>query len=79
MLNDLESFDLFKGSLLIIAKSDLPSIVNSTNENISFDFKEECDKSKMKMNVRTTVDVHKKVLFNKMADIAVVKIKPMSH
>ena len=23
--------------------------------------------------------VHKKVLFNKMADIAVVKIKPMSH
>lgn len=78
LLNDLESFDFFKGSLLIIAKSDLPSIVNSTNENISFDFKEECDKSKMKMNVRTTVDVHKKVLFNKMADIAVVKIKPMS-
>lgn len=78
LLKDLEQFNFFENSLLIVAKSDLPSIVNSTNESISFDFKEECDKSKMKMNVRTTVDVHKKILFNKMADIAVVKIKPMS-
>lgn len=78
LLKDLEQFIFFENSLLIVAKSDLPSIVNSTNENISFDFKEECDKSKMEMNVRTTVDVHKKVLFNKMANIAVVKIKPMS-
>lgn len=78
LLKDLEQFNFFENSLLIVAKSDLPSIVNSTNENISFDFKEECDKSKMEMNVRTTVDIHKKVLFNKMANIAVVKIKPMS-
>lgn len=78
LLKDLEQFNFFENSLLIVAKSDLPSIVNSTNENISFDFREECDKSKMEMNVRTTVDVHKKVLFNKMANIVVVKIKPMS-
>lgn len=77
-LNDLDNYEYFKNSLLIVNKSDLPAIVCSSNENVSIDFKEETDESKMKMNVRTTVDVHKEIRFNKTAEIAVVRLKQMS-
>lgn len=77
-LTDLDNYEYFKNSLLIVNKSDLPAIVCSSNENVSIDFKEETDESKMKMNVRTTVDVHKEIRFNKTAEIAVVRLKQMS-
>lgn len=78
LLTDLEYYDYFKDSLLIIAKSDLPSIENCSNENINVEFLEESDGPQMEMNVRTTVDVHKKIVFNKNVEIAMIKIKPMS-
>ena len=74
-LNDLDNYEYFKNSLLIVNKSDLPAIANSSNENVTIDFKEETDELKMKMNVRTTVDVHKELRFNKTAEIAVVRLK----
>ena len=77
-LTDLDNYEYFKNSLLIVNKSDLPAIVCSSNENVSIDFKEETDESKMKMNVRTTVDVHKEIRFNKTAEIAVVRLKQLS-
>ena len=77
-LNDLDNYEYFKNSLLIVNKSDLPAIANSSNENVTIDFKEETDELKMKMNVRTTVDVHKEIRFNKTAEIAVVRLKQLS-
>ena len=76
-LTDLDNYEYFKNSLLIVNKSDLPAIANSSNENVTIDFKEETDELKMKMNVRTTVDVHKEIRFNKTAEIAVVRLKQM--
>ena len=77
-LNDLDNYEYFKNSLLIVNKSDLPAITNSSNENVTIDFKEDMDELKMKMNVRTTVDVHKEIRFNKTAEIAVVRLKQLS-
>lgn len=78
LLSDLEYYDFFKDSLLIVAKSDLPAIEDYSDGNINVNFQEESDESKMEMNVRTTIDVHKKVVFNKNVEIAMVKIKQMS-
>ena len=78
LLTDLEYYDFFKDSLLIVAKSDLPAIEDYSDGNINVNFHEESDESKMEMNVRTTIDIHKKVVFNKNVEIAMVKIKQMS-
>lgn len=74
----MEYYDFFKDSLLIVAKSDLPAIEDYSDGNINVNFHEESDESKMEMNVRTTIDIHKKVVFNKNVEIAMVKIKQMS-
>lgn len=77
-LYDLENYEYFKNSILIIAKTDLPTLLNSSKENVSVKFQEESDGSQMKMNIRTTVNVHKDIYFNNMAEIIVVRFKSMS-
>lgn len=57
---------------------DLPTLLNSSKENVSIKFQEESDDFQMKMNIRTTVNVHKDIYFNNMAEIIVVRFKSMS-
>ena len=66
--------------VLIGIESPFHAVLNIryVGENVTIDFKEETDELKMKMNVRTTVDVHKEIRFNKTAEIAVVRLKQMS-
>lgn len=76
-LYDLENYEYFKNSILIIAKTDLPTLLNSSKENVPIKFQEESDDSQMKI-IRTTVNVHKDIYFNHMAEIIVVRFKSMS-
>jgi len=78
LLADLDDYIYFKGSVLIVAKKDLPAIVDmDEKEGITVDYKDISDESELQLNVRTTVDIHKKVVFNPNAKIAVVKHKRM--
>lgn len=77
-LYDLENYECFKNSILIIAKTDLPTLLNSSKENVSIKFQEESDDSQMKMNIRTMINVHKDIYFNNMSEIIIVRFKSMS-
>lgn len=79
LLTDLDNYIYFKDSLLVVAKKDLPTIVNiGGNKDIMIDHKDISDESKMQLSVRTTVDVHKKLIFNSNAKIAMVRLKRMN-
>ena len=79
LLSDLDNYIYFKDTLLIVAKEDLPAIVDvGEQEDIIVDYKDISDESKLQLNVRVTVDFHKKVVFNSNAKIAMVKLKRMT-
>lgn len=79
LLTDLDDYNYFKDSLLIVAKKELPAIVDiGDNIDVTIDYKDISDESKMQLFVRTTVDAHKKLIFNPNAKIAIVKLKQMS-
>lgn len=76
LLTDLDDYNYFKYSLLIVTKKDLPVIADiEEKENISVDYNDISDESTLQLNVRVTVDTHKKVVFNSNAKIAMVRLK----
>ena len=66
-----------KGSLLIIAKKDLPSLV-CDNETPVFDYKDESAKEKMKLRIRTTVDIQRKLKYKSTGSVMKVNCKRLS-
>ena len=79
LLTDLDDYTYFKDSILVVAKKDLPKIVDiGENKDIMIDHKDCSDESNMQLSVRTTIDVHKKLIFNPNAKIAMVRLKRMN-
>lgn len=79
LLTDLDDYTYFKDSILVVAKKDLPKIVDiGENKDIMIDHKDSSDESNMQLSVRTTIDVHKKLIFNPNAKIAMVRLKRMN-
>ena len=76
-MSELPSFEKFKGSLLIIAKKDLPSLV-CDNETPVFDYKDESAKEKMKLRIRTTVDIQRQLKYKSTGSVMKVNCKRLS-
>lgn len=78
LLKDLDDYDYFKDSLLIVPKNALPAIFDiSEYKNVDIRFKDVSNKETMSFGVETTVDINKKVIYSKQTKIAMVKFKQL--
>lgn len=78
LLKDLDNYDYFKDSLLIVPKNGLPAIVDICEyKNVDVRFKDVSNKETMNFDVETTVDINKKVIYSKQTKIAMVKFKQL--
>lgn len=76
LLKDMDDYEHFRGSLLIVRKDDLPAIVDiGGHKNIDIKFKDLSERATMNFDVETTVDINKKVIYSKQSKIAMVKLK----
>lgn len=76
LLKDLEDYEYFRGSLLIVKKDDLPAIIDiGGHKNVDIKFKDLSERATMNFDVETTVDINKKVIYSKQSKIAMVKLK----
>ena len=79
LLTDLEDYSFFKDKLIIVAKQDLPAMIDiGEKDEIGIDYNDISNEKKLDFAVRITVDISKKIVFNPNANIAVVRLKKMS-
>lgn len=79
LLSDLDDYKYFEGNLLIVAKKDLPALVDIEDaESISVDYLDNSDEQKKILDIRTTVDIGKKLIYNKKAEVAKITCKQLA-
>ena len=76
LLTDLESYDAFKESLVIVKREAFPCLMNMTDDgNTKFDYIDESSKEKGNLSLRVGVDIQKKMVYNASDKIVRVKMK----
>ena len=79
LLSDLDDYKYFEGNLLIVAKKDLPALVDIKDaECISVDYLDTSDELKKILDIRIIVNISKKLIYNKKAKIAKVTCKQLA-
>lgn len=78
LLKDLDDYEYFRRSLLIVKKDDLPAIVDVDEyKDVVVKFKDLSDQKTLSFDVETTVIFSKKVIYSKQSKIAIVKLKQL--
>lgn len=79
LLTDTPAYDYFKESMLVIAKDDLPTLVDIKHDKgASTTYVEETDETKMIMNVRINIDINKKLVYNPNAKVYAIRVNRMA-